>query len=165
MPREKPSQRSRRCSHRPRISSNSSASRCARRGLGSPQARDEFEIFERVELVVERGLVGQPRHDSLGLERPPARVDAEDFYLAAVRGQQTRDHPQRRRLARAIGAKQGVELAGAHREIEPVDRRLGEALAQVAQIESGRMGGIVDITHQSLGFRYAHFRRVRLLAG
>ena len=82
-----------------------------------------------------------------------ARVDAEDRDLAAVRRQQPRHHAQCRRLARAIGAEQRVEFAGAHLEVEPVDRRSCESLAQVAQDESGRIGAIVDFMHQSLASR------------
>jgi hypothetical protein len=120
--------------------------------LHAPQTRDEFEVFQRVELVVERRFVRQPRHHLLGVERASARVDAEDLDRPAVGGQQSRDHSQCGGLARPIRTEQGVELAGAHGEVEPIDRWLGEALAQIAQNERRRPGLLVDFPHQTTPF-------------
>jgi len=43
--------------------------------LDAPKPCDEFEIFERVELVIELRLVRQPGDDPLGRNRLAARVD------------------------------------------------------------------------------------------
>ena len=76
------------------------------RRLDAPEAGDEFEIFERRELVVDHRLVGDPGHDPLGLDRIGERVDAEHRDRAGVGLEQARDHAQaswscRRRSARA----------------------------------------------------------------
>ena len=90
MPREKPSQRAWRCGVSSRMSSSSSALRSARAALDAPQAGDELEVLERRELVVEHGLVGQPRRDALGGDRIGQRIDAEDLDAAGIRRQQAR---------------------------------------------------------------------------
>ena len=77
MPRENPSQRAWRCSHRPSVASRSSARGCGDGGRHRPQAGDEFEIFQRIELVVEHRLVRQPGDDALGRHRIAPGVDAE----------------------------------------------------------------------------------------
>ncbi len=59
--------------------------------LDRPEAGDEFEIFERVELVVQHRLVGEPGDDSLGLDGETAGVDSEDLDVAFVGRQKPRD--------------------------------------------------------------------------
>src|SRR5262249_24024731 len=55
---------------------------------------------------------------------------------------QPRHHAQGRGLAGAVRPEQRVELAGAHGEVEPVDRRAVEALGEAADLEAvGRAGG------------------------
>ena len=57
----------------------------------APQARDEFEIFDRGQLVVEHRLVRQPGGDALGANRVAQGVDAEDRDVAGI-GRQQADH-------------------------------------------------------------------------
>ena len=52
--------------------------------------RDEFEIFERRQLVVDHRLVGNPGHDLLGRDRIGERVDAEHGNRAGIGPQQAR---------------------------------------------------------------------------
>ena len=106
--------------------------------LDAPQPCDEFEIFERVELVIEQRLVRQPGDDPLGRDRLAARVDPKNVDFAAVGGQEAGDHAQSRRFARPVGAEQGVEFARAHGKVETIDRRPGEALGQRTQHERRR---------------------------
>ena len=113
----------------------------ARRGerrLDAPQPGDEFQIFARRELVVDHRLVGNPRHDPLRRDRIGERIDAADADRAGVGPKQPGDHPQRRRLAGAVGADQGVKLTGAHREIETVDRGPVEALDEAVNLKGER---------------------------
>jgi hypothetical protein len=77
-------------------------------GVHPPQARDEGEIFKRSKLVVEHRLVGQPGGDRLGAERIALCVDPEDLDRSRVGRGKTCDHPQGRRLPRAVRPKQGV---------------------------------------------------------
>ena len=110
-------------------------------GLDAPQARDEFQIFQRVELVVKHGLVRQPCGDALGVDGLAARVDAEYGNLAGVGGQKPGDHPQGGRLAGAIGAEQGEKFASADAEVQPVHRDgTAKRLSQGAKFERGRFG-------------------------
>ncbi len=108
-----------------------------RSGLDRPQSGDELEIFERVELVVEHRLVGQPGDDALGLDRILARVDAEDADVAAVGLKKAGDHAQGRRLPGAVGSEQGVEFTRRHPEIQPVHRGPGKTLPERAEFEGG----------------------------
>ena len=54
------------------------------RRFDAPQARDEFQVFERIELVIEHRLVGQPGDDALGFDGIAPRVDAENSDFAGV---------------------------------------------------------------------------------
>ncbi len=114
MPLEKPSQRSCAWSARPSQSEQLARARLGDGGIDAPQPGDEFEIFERRELVVDHRLVGDPRHDLLGRDRIGERVDAEHRDRAGVGPQQPDHHAQGRGLAGAVGAEQRVELARAH---------------------------------------------------
>ena len=101
---------------------------CGNRGIDAPEAGDEFEIFQRRQLVVDHRLVGDPGHDLLGGDGIGERIDAEDGDRAGVGPQQAGDHAQGRGLAGAVGAEQGVEFAGANGQIERVDRRAVKTL-------------------------------------
>ena len=96
--------------------------------IDAPEAADEFEIFERGQLVVDHRFVGDPCHDLLGGDGLRKCIDAKDRDRAGVGPQQTCDHPQRRGLASAVGTDQGVELACAHGEIERIDRQAVKTL-------------------------------------
>ena len=101
---------------------------CGNRGIDAPEAGDEFEIFQRRQLVVDHRLVGDPGHDLLGGDGIGERVDAQNGDRAGVGPQQAGDHAQGRGLAGAIGAEQGVEFAGANGQVERVDRRAVKTL-------------------------------------
>ena len=114
------------------------------RGVDAPEPADEFEIFERRQLVVDHRLVGNPGHHLLGRDGIGQRVDAEDRDRPGVRPQQAHHHAQGGGLAGAVGAEQGVEFAGADGEVEPIDRRAVEGLPQIADFDGKRGIG----THQ-----------------
>jgi len=98
------------------------------RGVDAPEAGDEFEIFQRRQLVVDHRLVGDPCHDLLGGDGIGERVDAQNGDRAGVGFEQAGDHPQGRGLAGAIGAEQGVKFACANGQVERVDRRAVKTL-------------------------------------
>ena len=115
MPLENPSQRSCRCGSRPSETSRLCAEACATLGIDAPQPGDEFEIFQRRQLVVDHRLVRHPRRDLLGGDRIAQRIDAEHRYRAGIGPQQAGHHAQRRGLAGAVGAEQRIELAASGR--------------------------------------------------
>jgi len=47
-------------------------------GIDAPEAGDEFEIFQRRQLVVDHRLVGDPGHDLPGGDGIAQGIDAED---------------------------------------------------------------------------------------
>ena len=91
MPLEKPSQRSWACGREAEPADQLVGARFGERRLDAPEAGDEFEIFERRQLVVDHRLVRHPGHDPLGLDRIGERVDAE--------------HRDRARVGRAAGPR------------------------------------------------------------
>ena len=91
-----------------------------------PRGRRRIRDIRAGQLVVEHRLVGQPGDDALGGDRVGQRVDAEDADAAGIGRQQAGHHAQRRGLAGAVGAEQGVELARADRQVETVDGDLVE---------------------------------------
>ena len=106
-----------------------------------PQAGDEFEIFLRRQLVVDHRFVGNPRHHVLGANRIGQRIDAGDADRAGVGAKKPCDHAQCRGLAGTVGPEQRIEFAGAHREIEMVDRGPVKALDQAADLEREQIRG------------------------
>ena len=60
---------------------------------------------------------------------------------AGIGLEQPDDHAQRGGLAGAVRPEQGVELAGAHGEIEMVDRRALEGLAEAGEAQGRRLNG------------------------
>ena len=107
-------------------------------GFGSvnaPKTGDEFQIFERRELVVDHRLVGNPRHDRFGSDRIRQGVDAKHGNRPCIRAQQAGQHAQGRRLAGAIWAEQAIELAGAYRKIKAIDSRTIKVLAKAGQFD------------------------------
>ncbi len=94
----------------------------------APEAGDEFEIFERSELVIDHGLVGDPRHHLLGRNRILERIDAEDRDAAVVGPQQACNHAQSGGLAGTVGADQRIEFTGMDGEIEAIDRQTVKTL-------------------------------------
>ena len=84
---------------------------CAICGIDAPQPGDEFEIFQRRQLVVDHRLVRHPGHDPLGRDRIGQRIDAEHRYRTRLGPQQARHHAQRRGLAGAVRPEQRIEFA------------------------------------------------------
>ena len=97
-------------------------------GIDAPEAGDEFEIFQRCELVIDHRLVGNPRHHLLGCDRFSQRVDTEDRDRTGIGPEQARDHAQGRGLAGTVGPDQGVEFAPADGEIKRIDREAVKTL-------------------------------------
>ena len=95
----------------------------ARFGSGGrhlPQAGDKGQILERCQLIIEQGLVGQPGDQALGSNRIGQRIHPEHADIPGVRAGEARNHPERCRLAGAIGAQQRIDLPGRHDEIEAI---------------------------------------------
>ena len=91
-------------------------------GIDTPEAGDEFKIFQRGQLVVDHRFIRDPCRHLLGGDGIAERVDAEYRDRSGIGLQQASHHPQRRGLAGAVGADQRIELAGANGEIERIDR-------------------------------------------
>ena len=100
------------------------------RRIDAPQSGDELEIFERRQLVVNHGLVGNPGRDLLCRHWIGEHIDPEDRDRAGVGLEQPRQHPQRGGLTGTVGSEKRVELAHTHFEIQSVDRRPVEALGK-----------------------------------
>ncbi len=98
------------------------------RRIDAPKPGDEFEIFQRRQLVVDHGFVGDPGHHLLGGDRIAERVDAEHRDRTDIGTREAGHHAQRRGLAGAVGPDQRVELAWLDREIERVDRKAVKTL-------------------------------------
>jgi len=97
------------------------------------QACDEPQELRAGELVVDERPVRDEAEPHLGGERIPVDVVAAEQDAALRRPQNSGDHAQRRRLARAIGTETAVEHAARDMEADVVDRdeaavKLGEIL-------------------------------------
>ena len=64
------------------------------------------------------GDIGEPFVERRGLA---PRVTAEELDVAAAGADEAEDDPDRRRLARSVGAEEAVDLSGGHLEVEPVE--------------------------------------------
>ena len=106
-----------------------------RAGIHAPEPGNESEVLDRRELVVEQRLVGDPGDHPLRRHRVGERVHAENLDAAGVGLQQADDHPQRRRLAGAVGAEQAVEFPRADGQVETADGRPVETLRDPADAE------------------------------
>ena len=99
------------------------------------------QAAERAGVVQELGAgepveqpqsVGQHAQRLLGDRRVGPDVGAVDPHDAGVGAEQAGDHRERRRLAGAVGADEAEERAGAHLELDGVDRHgVAEGLAEV----------------------------------
>ena len=72
-------------------------------------------------------------------DRIAERVDSGKMDAARVGAQQSRHHAERRRLARAVGAHERVELAAPDDKVEMIDRRPLETLDEPADFENSRL--------------------------
>jgi hypothetical protein len=66
----------------------------------------EVEILLDGQILVERETLGHVAGAALDLAALGGDVEAERLAVAAVRRQQPAQHPQRRRLARPVGAEE-----------------------------------------------------------
>lgn len=82
----------------------------------------------------------------LGADRIRERVDAEYADRSRVRFQQAGDDPQAGGLARAVGPEQRVELAGADRQVEPIDGRTVEPFGEAPDLQGDR-----SVLHRTSG--------------
>src|SRR5262249_52421145 len=98
-----------------------------------PQSRDEVEIFDRRQLVVDHRLVRKPCRHSLGGDGIGKSVDAIDLDRPPIGLEQAAYHPQYRRLARAVGSQQREERADGYVEVYPIDRWALETLGETAE--------------------------------
>src|SRR5262249_51415011 len=129
------------------------------------ESSDESEILERRQLVVDHRVVGDPSHDLLGGHRIGQRVDAENRNGPGIRAQQPDHHFQGCGFARAVGTKQRIELASAHPEVEAVDRRPIEALAEAEDFQGPKRLSGSWLANRDTGSLRAHFNLLRLNAG
>ena len=91
------------------------------------------ELVEHLHPAVEAALLGEvaDRLAQVVVDDPAAEAD-----LAAVGERDAHDHPDRRRLPRAVGAEQAVDRPARDGKRQPIDRdRAGEALRNAGQLE------------------------------
>ena len=115
--------------------------RCARAGIEPVEPAEEVEVGAGRQLVVEPGRLGQdpdPGADLLGML---GDVEAVHRGAPLARLDQRGEQPDRRRLARAVGAEQAEDLATEHLEIHVPDRpQLPELAAQTGRPEHDGIG-------------------------
>ena len=102
------------------------------------QRAHEGDRLARVHRRIEAALLGQIADLRRGIERP---LVAEHAARAARRVDDPEQHPQRRRLARAVGPEQAVDAARRDREADPVDRA---GLAEILDQIDGFDGEVLD---------------------
>jgi hypothetical protein len=90
----------------------------------------ELERFDHRNVPPQQALLSQHHADVLGIgdALPPGGV-AEDVDLAGGGSENTGQHLDRRRLARAVGAQEAEHLAAVDGEADAVDR--GERLGRI----------------------------------
>ena len=117
------------------------------RAVEAVEPRREDQVLHRAELLEEGGVDADPVDQALDRHLLAFDVVAEDLDPALVEGQQARDEADERRLPRAVGAEDPVDVAAleAQRHVgDGVDRLLvpadHEALADAVD-EQGRDAG------------------------
>ena len=107
----------------------------------------EEQVLHRAELLEEGRVHADPVDQALDGHLVALDVVAEDLDPALVEGQESGDQPDERRLARAVGAQDPVDVAAleAHRHVRDRGHRLAlppddEPLADVLD-EERRHGG------------------------
>ena len=96
----------------------------SRPGAGARDAEEAAVVVEVLpdgERAVERVRLRDDADLALHVGGVAADVEAGDERAPAGRDDGRREHPDRRRLARAVRAEQAEELAAPHLEVEPVD--------------------------------------------
>ncbi len=115
------------------------------RFIHAPEAGDEFEVLDGIELVVDQWLVGHPGRDGFGRHRIFERVDTENADRAFVGSQQACNHAQSRGFSGTIRAEKRIELAAAYRKRKIVDRPMRKGLGQTTDFEC--WGSLIVVTH------------------
>src|SRR5665647_517783 len=109
-------------------------------------------LHERLAYVA--GDIGEPFVQRRGLA---PRVAAEELDVSAAGADEAEDDPDRRRLARSVGAEEAVDLSGGHLEVEPIegtDRAEGLGQPLGADDGLGRTHGVLLLprsTERALG--------------
>ncbi len=117
--------------------------RTHRRAPEAEQPADQDQVLPPREVLVDgRELAGEadaPR----GPRRPRGRCRVRGPGFAGVGLQQRREHPDRGRLARAVGPEHAIDRALGDRQIDAVDRaRLAEALREAGGLDRQGMSGL-----------------------
>jgi hypothetical protein len=114
------------------------------------QAREEDEVLETGDAQVERAVAGRDETDAAA-SGAAAAVGAEDADAAAARVDEPAQHAQQRGLAGAVGAEQGVDLAGPCCQVDALQGlALAEAAHEAADLDgAGRLTGHVAIVGTS----------------
>ncbi len=100
---------------------------------------EEPQVLARGQLVEEREVLGHEADGGFGRVGVAAQGLAVDADLTRIGGHDPRDHPHRRAFARAVGAEESDQLAGADRERDVGDGgERPEGLAQVPRVENRR---------------------------
>ena len=81
---------------------------------------EELEILDHLHVVVDAEEVGHVADDAADLLGPGVDRVAADGRLAPGRVQERGEDPHRRRLARAVGADEAVDVPLVERQVEPV---------------------------------------------
>ena len=129
----------------------------ARRRVEAVQPAEELEVGRRRQLVVQARRLGQdpdPGPDRLGLVDD---IEPVDGCVSLARRDERGQHPDRRRLARAVRAEEPQDLAPEHVEVHPADRpEVPESPAETGRVEHDGIGR----RHRTQSDRACHNRLV-----
>src|SRR5205823_4994151 len=101
-------------------------------------AGERLQALARGQVRVERGRL-QHHADPLAPRcSASARVDAEDLHVAGIPAAVALEDLDGRRLARAVRAEQGEDLAGLDREVDPAERLVVAVALPEARHDDGR---------------------------
>jgi len=82
---------------------------------------EEIDHLAPGEIGPERHIAGDICQPTMQLSGLSPRVPSEEGGGAAIMTDQPEQNPDRRRLARSIGAEEAMNLTGGHLEVEPVE--------------------------------------------
>ena len=108
-------------------------------GAVAVERRHQLEVAAPAQVRVEARRLDEARDAVEGASALEQRIAAEEARGALVGPDQPEQHPQRRRLAGPVGSEVAVDVAGAHGQVDVVDRRdVAVALDQPARLDRGR---------------------------
>jgi hypothetical protein len=128
--------------------------RCGNRAVDRPQPRHEVEILHRRQFLVDHRLVRDPGHNPPRPNRIGQCIDPEHSDRAAIRAEQTRDHPQGGCLAGTVRPEQRIEFAGDHTQIQAVHRRPLKNLGKAADFQGEHRSDLVHVWPPDAGRRF-----------